>query len=348
MSDGAQKPAVRRGPPPMSGPARFMGGGPIERSADFKGSLKRLVGLMRPDRFFLYLVLVLGTASVSLTVTGPRILGHATDLIFAGVIGRRIHGGTKQQALDALRAHGSGKIADMLSGIDFTPGKGIDFGAIGNVLLLALGVYVTAALLSVVQMRTATKVINRTVFRLREDVQAKLSRLPLSYFDQQPRGEVLSRATNDIDNIGQTMQQTMGQLVNSLLTIVGVLAMMFWISLAAGAGRAGDRAGVGGGGHPGRQAGAAAVRAAVEDHRQAQRAHRGDVHRARPGEGLRPGQRSPRSCSTSRTRHCSVRLQGAVHQRHHAAADDVRRQPELRAGGGRRRAAGGVRRAVHR
>ena len=73
-------------------------------------------------------------------------------------------------------------------------------------------------------------VVNRAVYRLREDVEAKLSRLPLSYFDQQPRGEVLSRATNDIDNIGQTMQQTMGQLVNSLLTIVGVLAMMFWIS----------------------------------------------------------------------------------------------------------------------
>ena len=163
-------------------------------------------------------------------MTGPRILGHATDLIFAGVIGRQIHGGSKQQALDALRAHGSGKIADMLSGISFTPGKGMDFDAIGMVLLLAFGVYAGAAVLSVFQARTATKVINRAVFRLRSDVEDKLSRLPLSYFDQQPRGEVLSRATNDIDNIGQTMQQTMGQLVNSLLTIVGVLAMMFWIS----------------------------------------------------------------------------------------------------------------------
>ncbi|MEE4544420.1 ABC transporter ATP-binding protein [Streptomyces sp. V4-01] len=214
----------------MGGPARFMSGGPIERSMDFKGSLKRLVGLMRPDRFWLSTVLALGTASVALAVTGPRILGHATDLIFAGVIGRQIHGTSKGQALDYLRAHGKGGVADMLSGIDFTPGQGMDFGAIRNVLLLALGVYVVAALLSVLQMRTATKVINRSVYRLREQVEAKLSRLPLSYFDQQPRGEVLSRATNDIDNIGQTMQQTMGQLVNSVLTIVGVLAMMFWIS----------------------------------------------------------------------------------------------------------------------
>ncbi|WP_329140721.1 ABC transporter ATP-binding protein/permease [Streptomyces sp. NBC_01476] len=214
----------------MPGPGRFMSGGPVERSMDFQGSLKRLLRMMRPDRFLLYTMLVLGIVSVGLSVTGPRILGHATDLIFAGVIGRQIRGGSKEQALDSLRAHGQGKIADVVSGIDFTPGQGMDFDAIGKVLLLALGVYVVAAVLSVFQMRTATKVINRAVYRMRKDVEAKLSRLPLSYFDQQPRGEVLSRATNDIDNIGQTMQQTMGQLVNSLLTIIGVLAMMFWIS----------------------------------------------------------------------------------------------------------------------
>jgi len=231
MSSGDPKKAgARRGPAPMGGPARFMGGGPIERSMDFKGSLKRLVGLMRPDRALMYTVLALGTVSVALTVTGPRILGHATDLIFAGVIGRQMHGSSKEQALDYLREHGKGGVADMLSGIHFTPGQGMDFGAIGRVLLLALAVYLVAALLSVLQMRTATKVINRAVYRLRKDVEDKLSRLPLSYFDQQPRGEVLSRATNDIDNIGQTMQQTMGQLINSVLTIVGVLAMMFWIS----------------------------------------------------------------------------------------------------------------------
>ncbi|WP_225844854.1 ABC transporter ATP-binding protein [Streptomyces sp. HPF1205] len=214
----------------MAGPARFMSGGPIERSMDFKGSLKRLIALMRPDRVLLVTVLALGTCSVALAVTGPKILGRATDLIFAGVIGKQLKGGSKADVLHYLHEHGKGGVADMLGGIDFTPGKGMDFGAIGSVLLLALGVYLGAALLSVVQMRTATLVINRAVYRLREDVEAKLSRLPLSYFDQQPRGEVLSRATNDIDNIGQTMQQTMGQLINSLLTIVGVLAMMFWIS----------------------------------------------------------------------------------------------------------------------
>ncbi|SFF03646.1 ATP-binding cassette, subfamily B [Actinacidiphila alni] len=231
MSDDESKPAAAQRPPrPMGGPARFMSGGPVEKPMDFGGSLKRLLGLMRPDRLLLYMVLLCGTASVALAVTGPRILGHATDLIFAGVIGRQIHGGSKDQALDTLRDHGDGKVADMLKGIDFTPGQGMDFGAIGRVLLIVLAVYVVAALFSVVQMRTATKVINRAAYRLRSQVEDKLAKLPLSYFDKQPRGEVLSRATNDIDNIGQTMQQTMGQLINSVLTIVGVLAMMFWIS----------------------------------------------------------------------------------------------------------------------
>ncbi|WNI19590.1 ABC transporter ATP-binding protein [Actinacidiphila sp. ITFR-21] len=214
----------------MGGPARFMSGGPVERSMDFSGSLKRLLGTMRPDRFLLSVMLTFGLVSVALSVTGPRILGRATDLVFAGVIGRQVRGGSKRQALDTLRAHGQDKTADLLSGIDFTPGQGMDFHAIRDVLLLALAVYVVAAALSVIQMRTATRIINQAVYRLRSDVEVKLSRLPLSYFDRQPRGEVLSRATNDIDNIGQSMQQTMGQLINSLLTIVGVLAMMFWIS----------------------------------------------------------------------------------------------------------------------
>lgn len=121
-------------------------------------------------------------------------------------------------------------MADMLSGTDFTPGEGIDFHAVGVVALWALLVFTLAGLLMLVATRLSNHVMNGMVYRMREELQAKLSRLPLSYFDQQKRGEVLSRATNDIDNIGQTLQQTLGQLMNSLLTIVGVLAMMFWIS----------------------------------------------------------------------------------------------------------------------
>ncbi|XIE78428.1 ABC transporter ATP-binding protein [Streptomyces sp. SBR177] len=216
----------------MAGPRMPMaGGGPDSKSMDFKGSGKRLLRQLAPERGTLWLMLVAGVLSVAASVVGPKILGRATDLIFAGVVGRQMPPGTtKEQALAALRAKGDGGMADMLSGVDFTPGKGIDFTAVGEVLGLALGIYVLAGLLMLVSTRMSIKVINRTVYRMREDVQAKLSRLPLSYFDKAKRGEVLSRATNDIDNISQTLQQSMGQLINSLLTIVGVLAMMFWIS----------------------------------------------------------------------------------------------------------------------
>ncbi|MFF5917404.1 ABC transporter ATP-binding protein [Streptomyces flavochromogenes] len=216
----------------MAGPGGRMmaGGGPDQRSMDFKGSGKRLLKQLAPERGTLWVMLIAGVLSVAASVVGPKILGKATDLVFAGVVGRQIEGGTKAEAIERLRASGDSGMADMLSGVDFTPGQGIDFSAVGEVLLVVLGVYVAAGLLMLVSTRLSIKVINRTVYRMREDVQTKLARLPLSYFDKAKRGEVLSRATNDIDNISQTLQQSMGQLINSLLTIVGVLAMMFWIS----------------------------------------------------------------------------------------------------------------------
>lgn len=216
----------------MAGPGGRMmaGGAPTDRSMDFKGSSKRLLKRFGTEKSSLYAMLVAGALSVGLSVVGPKILGRATDLVFAGVVGRGMpEGATKEQVVENLHESDSG-LADMLSGVDFVPGRGIDFGAVGDVLLLALVVYVAAGLLMLVSSRLSIRIINRVVFRLREDLQAKLSRLPLSYFDRSQRGEVLSRATNDIDNISQTMQQTMGQLINSLLTIVGVLIMMFWIS----------------------------------------------------------------------------------------------------------------------
>lgn len=202
----------------MAGPmGRMMaGGGPDQRSMDFKGSGKRLLSQFKPERGTMYAMLSLGVVSVALSVLGPKILGRATDLVFAGIIGREMPAGqTKAEALEAMRARGDGGTADMLSGTDFTPGKGIDFGAVGNVLLLALCAFVVAGVLMAVSTRLSNRAINMTVYRMREDLQAKLSRLPLSYFDKRQRGEVLSRATNDIDNIQQTLQQSMGQLVNS-------------------------------------------------------------------------------------------------------------------------------------
>ncbi|MFE9731765.1 ABC transporter ATP-binding protein [Streptomyces sp. NPDC005863] len=215
-------------------PPGGMGGpmmGPDSRSMNFKGSGKRLLAQFRPERATLYAMLAAAVLSVALSVLGPKILGRATDLLFAGIVGRDMPArATKEQALDALRVKGESGMADMLSGVDFTPGEGIDFGAVGEVLLLALGTFLVAGLLMAVATRLSNRVINKTVFRMRAEVQTKLSRLPLSYFDKRQRGEVLSRATNDLDNINQTLQQTMGQLINSLLTIIGVLVMMFWVS----------------------------------------------------------------------------------------------------------------------
>lgn len=222
---------ARRGPAPAAGIGRFMGGQPTEKSMDFAGSSKRLLAVLRPERALITVAMLLTLGSVTLSVLGPKILGRATDLIFAGVVGRGFpEHVTKAQAIDAMRSKGDGKVADLLSSVDFTPGKGIDFDAVGNVLLWVLLIYVAASVFALIQARIATVVVQRSVFRLRQQVEDKLGRLPLSYFDKQQRGEVLSRATNDIDNIQQTFQQTLSQIVTSVLTIVGVLAMMFWIS----------------------------------------------------------------------------------------------------------------------
>jgi ATP-binding cassette subfamily B protein len=207
------------------------GGSPDQRSMDFKGSGKRLIRQFKPEKTTMYAMVACAVLSVGLSVLGPKILGRATDLVFAGIIGRQMPAGSsKAQVIEGMRAKGDSGVADMLSGIDFTPGQGIDFGAVGSVLGIALCTFLGAGLLMAVATRLSNRALNKTVFRMREDIQAKLSRLPLSYFDRRQRGEVLSRATNDIDNIGQTLQQTMGQLINSLLTIIGVLVMMFWIS----------------------------------------------------------------------------------------------------------------------
>jgi ATP-binding cassette subfamily B protein len=203
----------------------------MEKSLDFVGSTKRLLRTLRPERWLLISTVVLAAGSVVLAVLGPKLLGRATDLIFSGVIGARMQPGTpKAEVVHRLREQGHSTMADMLSAMDFTPGKGIDFGAVGHVLLLALCVYLGAAVLGFTQARVTATIVQRSMYRLREDVQAKLARLPLSYFDRQPRGEILSRVTNDVDNLSQTLQQTLSQLTISLLTIVGVMAMMFYIS----------------------------------------------------------------------------------------------------------------------
>jgi ATP-binding cassette subfamily B protein len=220
---------VQAGPGPGRGP---FGGGMIgQKSLDFGSSAKRLAGRLRPERLRVISVFLAAVVSVALSAIGPRVLGQATDLIFAGVIGSRLpEGMTKAEAIDAARAQGQDQIADLLSGVDLVPGQGIDFQALGTVLLVVLGLYLASALLGFLQGYLLNDVVQRTVLRLRAEVEDKLNRLPLRYFDRQPRGELLSRVTNDIDNVSQTLQQTMSQLLTSVLTVLFVVAMMFWIS----------------------------------------------------------------------------------------------------------------------
>ena len=204
---------------------------PTERSRDFKGTAIRLVKRLTPQRGPTSLVILLGVAGIAIGVIGPRILGHATDLLFNGVIGRQLPAGlTKEQAIAAARARGDNTFADLLSGMNVVPGRGVDFSAVGRTLLLALGLYLIAALLIWLQARVLNVTIQRTMVALRSDVEDKVHRLPLSYFDSRQRGEVLSRVTNDIDNIQTSLSMTISQLLTSMLTVVAVLVMMLTIS----------------------------------------------------------------------------------------------------------------------
>ena len=220
-----------------------MGGGPMgrgpgmgvmpamEKPHDFKKSLRRLLSLLRPERVIVSVVLVLGALSVFLMVLGPKILGNATNVIFDGIVSARIPAGvTQEQAVAQLQASGQSDLANMVASMTLTPGQGVDFTQLARWLSLAVVVYTVGSFLSWVQNYLMAGVTQRTMYRLREDVDKKIGRLPLSYFDSTPRGDLLSRVTNDIDNISMTLQQTLTQLITSVLTVIGVLIMMFLIS----------------------------------------------------------------------------------------------------------------------
>ena len=176
---------------PMAG-----AGAPVQKALQFWPSARRLLGRLRPDRTAVVGVALLGVASVLLSVIGPRILGNATDVIVDGIAG----------------------------------GDGVDFAALARLLVVVLGIYVLSSFFSWWQSFVLNGVTQRTVFRLRNDVEGKINRLPLSYFDRVQRGELLSRVTNDIDNVSQSLQQTLSQVLTSLLTVVGVIAFMLTIS----------------------------------------------------------------------------------------------------------------------
>ena len=174
-------------------------GMPVEKSENFSEVSKRLIRLMSGEKYLVGIIIAMAIASVALVVAGPKILGHATDILFNGLMKRE--GAT-----------------------------GVDFTALHHTLEFALGLYAVSFLLSYSQTFMLAGVVQRTMFTLRADVEAKIHKLPLSYIDKQSRGDLLSRVTNDIDNISQSLQQSLSQLITSLLTIVGVLGMMIWVS----------------------------------------------------------------------------------------------------------------------
>jgi ATP-binding cassette subfamily B protein len=204
---------------------------PAEKPMNFRPSAKRLFGLLKPHWIGLTWVTVFTVASVVFRVIGPKLLGEATNIIFNGAVSKTLPAGSsKAQIVAGLRARGQTGQADLLNGMHLTPGVGIDMHALSVVLLWVLGLYVISSVFGWASGYVLNEVVQATTYRLRENVESKIHRLPLSYYDRMPRGELLSRVTNDIDNVSTSLQQTFSQLITSLLTVVGVAVMMFVVS----------------------------------------------------------------------------------------------------------------------
>lgn len=207
------------------------GGGPARKAKAFWPSAKRLMSLFRTEKLGLVVVALMVLVAVVLNVWAPHVLGRAMDVIFGGVVSAQMPGGlSREQVIDGLRAQGEDQAAEMLSGMAFTPGEGIDFTELGRLILIVLGMYLVAQTFMWLQGRVLNDIVMRIVFRLREEIEAKINRLPLSYFDRGQRGDLLSRATNDVDNVQQALQQAFASLVYSVLTVIGIVGMMFWLS----------------------------------------------------------------------------------------------------------------------
>ncbi|MFQ6830358.1 ABC transporter ATP-binding protein [Butyricicoccus pullicaecorum] len=185
---------------PMRGPMRGHGMMPGEKAKDFKGSTLRLLSYMGKFRFALIGVLLFAVGSTLFHVVGPKILGQATTELFSGLV---------------AKVQGTGSI---------------NFGKIGTILLLLLGLYLLSALFSFIQGWIMTGVTQRLCYRLRRDISEKIHRMPMKYFESKTVGEVLSRITNDIDTLGQSLNQSVTQLITSVTTIIGVIIMMLSIN----------------------------------------------------------------------------------------------------------------------
>ncbi|MBA9084741.1 ATP-binding cassette subfamily B protein [Fontibacillus solani] len=204
MSQEQSKRSSGRGPGHPAG----IPGGPhgagrvVEKAKDFKGTLKRLIQYLKPHKYQLLSVLCMAIISTVFSIFSPKVMGEATTKLFEGIV---------------AKAKG-------------VPGASIDFQYIWHIILILLGLYILSAVFSYFQQYLMAGVAQKTVFDLRRDVNDKLNRLPLKYYDARTHGEILSRVTNDVDNISSTLQQSLTQLITAVLTIIGVLAMMLSIS----------------------------------------------------------------------------------------------------------------------
>jgi len=226
-----KKPAAQPARPMMGRGPMMAGMAPPQKAKNFKSSARRLLSQLGPQKPLVMLVIACAVISVALSVSGPKILARGTDLIFAGYFGAKLPANlTHDQAVAMLEAQGEHRKAQMIDAMPVVPGHGIDFGALADVLILVLVLYACASLFMWLQGYILNHVTQRTVKKLRGDVEAKLMRVPLAYFDGQPHGEVLSRVTNDIDNVAMALQQTLSQILAAGLTAVGVLVMLVVIS----------------------------------------------------------------------------------------------------------------------
>ncbi|RLY92166.1 multidrug ABC transporter ATP-binding protein [Kocuria tytonicola] len=204
---------------------------PARKPQRFWPSAVRLVKLMAPHKAALALVVAAVVLSVVFTVWAPRVLGRAMDVIFAGVVGRSLPAGTTQAQVEAgMRAQGQDTMADMISAMDLVPGQGVDFTRLGTLILTVLAMYTVASVLMWLQGYVLNLVVMRVVYDLRQSVERKINALPLSYFDTRQRGDVMSRVTNDVDNIQTALQQAFSQLVENVLMVLGITVMMFVVS----------------------------------------------------------------------------------------------------------------------
>src|SRR5712692_7582005 len=199
--------AMQQNRGPMGGAWGAMGR-PVEKAKNFKGTALRLLGYFLPQKFLLIIVLVTAILGTTFNIVGPKILGLATTRLFDGLIAK----------FQALRNP------------FHPPVPGIDFGYIATVLLILLGLYIISSVFMYVQQYVMAGVAQRTMYRLRREVDEKLSRLPLKYFDTRTHGEIMSRAVNDMDNLSTTLQQSITQLISSFVTLLGVIVLMLTIS----------------------------------------------------------------------------------------------------------------------